>query len=150
MPRGTPTTAPPSRPYVKDPAAQPISAPAPMPAAVPVISSAPAPAGSNVWRAGSICGASISSHFVTREPRLPSGFPGELVSGAPAGLLLGLAAPATDARIRKLDDLEQVDHVHRGADCEQAERRRADGRPDVPAAVLPERDEPRAEGGDRQ
>ena len=44
-----------------------------MPAAVPVISRAPAPAGFNVWRACSICAASISSGFVTRESRSQSG-----------------------------------------------------------------------------
>src|SRR5947208_12129710 len=119
---GMPRKAPTRSPYASEPAAQPISAPAPMPAAVTVISRAPAPAGSNVWRAAIICSASISAHFVTPEVHFRSDFGPDLVSGGAAGLLLRLAAPAPDAGVGELHDLEQVDHVHRRADREQTER----------------------------
>src|SRR4051794_14972115 len=122
-----------------------------MPAAITVISRAPAPAGSNVWRAAIICSASISAHFVTPEVHFRSAFGPDLVSGAAAGLLLRLSAPAPDAGVGELHDLEQVDHVHRGADRDQAERDRGEGRPRVPHAVLAEGDEAGSErrGGQR-
>src|SRR5438105_9253505 len=65
-----PTTAPPRTPRPVEPTAQPISAPAPMQAPVAPKRTAPAPAGSNVWRGEAACTAAGAYQSVcnTEEP----------------------------------------------------------------------------------
>src|SRR4029453_10556661 len=159
MPAGIPTSAPMRAPTGHEPTAQPRRAPIPTPPTVVPTSTAPAPAGSSDWRElpsihrehTRLC--DTKNRMVWRKlPQLVASFP----SGAKprrlgAAALVAVASraflTAADARVRELDDLEQVGDVERREQRGQTDKTGHDRVRHVPGPPAPTGPDPHRHTG---
>src|SRR5215211_2391328 len=142
MPAGMPTAAPAAAPIPVEPAAQPTSAPIPVVTPAAAARTAPAPAGSKLWRS---IGASIPSpaQLVTVEMRLFLRNTTDFVlpSRSRRQPLPDLLLAPPQIRVAEFHDLQVVDDVDGDGERESADDRDDHRRPEVPFAVLAERNE---------
>src|SRR4030095_10569472 len=159
MPAGMPTRAPTSAPTGQEPTAQPRRAPIPTPPTVVPTSTAPAPAGSSDWRElpsihrehTRLC--DTKNRMVWRKlPQLVASFssgakPRRLGAAALVAAASRAFLTAADARVRELDDLEQVGDVERREQRGQTDKAGHDRVRDVPVTARPRRQEARRQRG---